>query len=186
MSSILPLWLPILAASIAVFIASSILHMVIPWHKTDYKQLPDESAVNDALRGAAPGEYRTPWTTSMEEMKTPEYQEKVRRGPVAVIGVFAPSPDFGFKKALGLWFLYVLVVSWLSSHIAHAILHDGTPSFYMILHTVGISAWLAYGLGQAHQSIWGPKPWRATVKNLVDGLVYAAITGSVFGWLWPK
>ena len=186
MSSIIPLWLPIVAASVGVFIASSILHMVIRWHNTDYKQLSNEAALNDALRGATPGEYRTPWANSMEEMHKPDFQEKVKRGPVAIIGVFAPSLDFGFKKALALWFVYTLVVSWLSSHIAHAVLHDQTPSFYIVFHTVGIAAWLAYGLGQAHQSIWGPKPWLVTVKNLVDGLVYAAVTGAIFAWLWPR
>lgn len=186
MSSIIPLWLPILAASVGVLIASTLLHMVVKWHWNDYKPLANETAVNDALRGTPPGEYRTPWAASMEEMRKPEFMEKVSRGPVAVIGVFAPRLDFGFKKALALWFVYILVVSWLSGHIAHALIRDSAPSSYMVLHTVGIAAWLAYGLGQAHQSIWGAKPWLTTVKNLVDGLVYAAVTGAIFAWLWPR
>jgi hypothetical protein len=37
------LWLPILLAAIIVFIASSIMHVVLPYHQSDCKQLPDEA-----------------------------------------------------------------------------------------------------------------------------------------------
>lgn len=36
------LWLPILLSAVIVFVASSIIHMAIPIHKNDYRQLPDE------------------------------------------------------------------------------------------------------------------------------------------------
>ena len=36
------LWLPILLSAVIVFIASSIMHMVLPYHKIDCKKLPDE------------------------------------------------------------------------------------------------------------------------------------------------
>ena len=38
MVSILALWLPILVAAVIVFVASSILHMVLPYHRSDYAQ----------------------------------------------------------------------------------------------------------------------------------------------------
>jgi len=51
------LWLPILLSAVFVFIASAILHMMLPWHKGDCRQLPDEPKVLDALRtaGVTPG-----------------------------------------------------------------------------------------------------------------------------------
>ena len=36
------LWLPILISAVIVFIASSIMHMVLPHHKSDYRKVPDE------------------------------------------------------------------------------------------------------------------------------------------------
>ncbi len=36
------LWLPILLSSIIVFVVSSIIHMLLPWHKSDYARVPDE------------------------------------------------------------------------------------------------------------------------------------------------
>ena len=43
------LWLPILLSAVIVFVASSILHMVLPIHKSDYRKLPEEERVRDAL-----------------------------------------------------------------------------------------------------------------------------------------
>ena len=36
------LWMPILLSAVAVFIASSAIHMVVKWHNSDFKKLPDE------------------------------------------------------------------------------------------------------------------------------------------------
>ena len=50
MVTISALWLPILLAGVAVFIASSIVHMLLPHHKTVWGTVPDEDGVMDALR----------------------------------------------------------------------------------------------------------------------------------------
>ena len=47
------LWLPILLSAVIVFVASSIMHMLLPYHRSDYSQLPDEDKVLTALRGVA-------------------------------------------------------------------------------------------------------------------------------------
>jgi hypothetical protein len=52
MVPITALWLPILLSAVIVFVASSILHMVLPYHKSDYRKLPEEDKVMDALRAA--------------------------------------------------------------------------------------------------------------------------------------
>ena len=46
------LWLPILISAVLVFIASSIMHTVLPYHRGDYRQLPDEDKLLALLRGA--------------------------------------------------------------------------------------------------------------------------------------
>ena len=50
MVSALSLWLPVLLSAVFVFIASSIIHMVLKYHGNDYKAVPSEDAVMDALR----------------------------------------------------------------------------------------------------------------------------------------
>jgi hypothetical protein len=41
MVSLSALWLPIVLSAVIVFIASSIMHMVLPYHRGDYQPLPD-------------------------------------------------------------------------------------------------------------------------------------------------
>ena len=43
------LWLPILLSAVIVFVASSIIHMALPIHKSDYRKLPDEAKVLDTF-----------------------------------------------------------------------------------------------------------------------------------------
>ncbi|HUG37699.1 MAG TPA: hypothetical protein VML54_12150, partial [Candidatus Limnocylindrales bacterium] len=81
------LWLPILIASVLVFVASSIIHMFLGYHANDYGPMPNESQVMDDLRraDAPPGDYVIPYASGRKEMSAPEYVEKLNRGPVAFI-----------------------------------------------------------------------------------------------------
>ena len=55
MQALALLWLPVLVAAIAVFVASSLVHMVFRWHQGDFARLPGEDAIRDALRaGGSP------------------------------------------------------------------------------------------------------------------------------------
>ena len=44
------LWLPILLSAIIVFVASSVMHMLLTYHRSDYRQLPDEDKLLAARR----------------------------------------------------------------------------------------------------------------------------------------
>src|SRR5215469_2657597 len=87
------LWIPIVLSAVIVFIASSIIHMVLPYHRSNYRKLPDEDTVVTALRGAGltPGLYHFPFCTH-KEMKSPEMQEKFKQGPVGFITLFPSGP----------------------------------------------------------------------------------------------
>ena len=41
MVSLTALWLPIILAAVIVFLASSIMHVVLTYHQSDCKQIPD-------------------------------------------------------------------------------------------------------------------------------------------------
>jgi len=80
------LWLPIVLSAVIVFVASSIMHMVLPYHKSDYQKLPDEDKVMPVLRSAGlkRGLYVFPFTTH-KDMKSPAMIEKYNQGPSPAI-----------------------------------------------------------------------------------------------------
>ena len=105
------LWLPVLLSAVAVFVASSIIHLVIGYHRSDVAGLPKEDAVGDAMRGAAPGDYYLPYATPAE-MKDGSWVEKCKKGPVAFVTVMPDGPP-NMGKNMGLWFLYCVVAGLL-------------------------------------------------------------------------
>src|SRR5438094_7090540 len=110
------LWLPILLSSVLVFVLSSVIHTVLPWHKSDYPKLPNEDRVMDALRPLAipPGDYMMPRPSSRQEMRSPEFGEKMNKGPVMVLTIMPNGPT-RMGRNLILWVLYSAVVGFLAS-----------------------------------------------------------------------
>ena len=186
MISIAALWMPIVVSGVAVFVVSSILHMVLQYNRADYKRIPNEA---EALAGIAkanlaPGFYQFPSCDSMKEMGTPDVQEKFRRGPVGMLTVM-PNGPMSMGKYLGGWFVYCLVVSFFLAYLAGRTLAPGID-YLIVFRFVGTAAFLAYGLGNIVNSIWMGVPWSNTMRAVIDGLVYALVTGGCFGWLWPR
>lgn len=179
------LLIPTVVAAIAVFIASSIVNAALPWHKSDFKRVPEEDAVRSALKPLAipPGEYMVPRVMDRAELKSPEYLAKVNEGPVMVMTVW-PNGPINMGKALGLWFVYCLVVSALAGCVAHTAL-GRQADMHDVFHFTAISAFMSYVVGLWQTSIWYGRPWSTTLKSTIDGIIYAVITGLIFVWLWP-
>src|ERR1700750_2790476 len=88
------LWLLILVSAVIVFFARFIMHMLLGYHKSDFRKLPDEHRVTDALRsaGVTPGPaYFFPYF-SFKEMKSAPVVEKMKRGPVGLLTVLPSGP----------------------------------------------------------------------------------------------
>jgi hypothetical protein len=185
MTSLVALWLPILASAIAVFIASSLIHMLPGWHRNDYPQVPGEEGVMDALRPFAipPGDYLVPRAANTREMQTPEFIEKLNRGPVLVMTVL-PNGPFSMGRSLLLWFVYTLVVGVFAAYAAGRVLHAGADPV-RICQLTAVTAFAAYTLALWQMSIWYWRGWGLTLKATLDGVIYAVITSLVFCWLWP-
>lgn len=180
------LWLPILLSAVIVFVASSIIHMVLPIHKSDYRKLPDEAKVLDSLRatGVTPGrEFRFPYCTQ-KEMKSPEAIEKFKRGPVGLL-VIMPGGEPKMGKFLGQWFLYCVVVSIFTACLTGGTRMPGVE-YSAIFHVAALTAFIGYSLAQLQNSIWRGVTWGVTLKHMLDGLIYGLLTGGTFAWLWPK
>ena len=180
------LWLPILLSAVIVFVASSIIHMVLPYHKGDYRKIPQEEKFAEAVRpmGLAPGTYHIPHCDSQKEMKSPEFQEKMKQGPNALLIVF-PNGLPNMAKYLGTWFVYCLVVSFFVAYLTGRTLAPGAH-YMAVFRVAGTAAFLGYAMAHAHNSIWRGERWGTTLKFYVDGLVYGLLTAGTFGWLWPR
>ena len=186
MVSIPELWLPILVATVLVFVASNIVWMVLPHHKSDALRLPDEKGALDALgkQGLKPGLYRFPWADSMAEMKDPAFVEKLNKGPVGLLTVL-PSGPFNMGRSLGLWTGYLVVMGILVAYLTGRVLGPG-DSYLQVFRVAGTVAFMGYSGAQLPSAIWWGKPLRVAVKEILDGLLYALVTAGAFGWLWPR
>jgi hypothetical protein len=186
MVSIVQLWAPVLLSAFLVFIGSSLIHMVLKWHNSDYQKLPNEDEVRTALRkgGPAPGQYIFPHCLDPKEQAKPEMQQKYVEGPVGMVTVMRSGlPNMG--PMLGQWFGFNILVAIFTAYVASRTLQPGTD-YLKVFQIAGTVAFLSYAMGGIPSAIWMGKPWSATFKDIGDGLIYGLLTGGAFGWLWPR
>ncbi len=177
------LWLPILLSAIAVFIASSLVWMVLQYHNSDWLPLPDEEAARRTLKGVPAGEYTVPYAGSNKARADSAWQQKMKEGPMVMMTVF-PTGTMSMGRQFVQWFTYCLVISFLVAYVASRTLAPGTdyPEVFRVVGTVAV---LAYAGNAASNAIWFGRGWRRTAKDILDGLIYGLVTAGVFGWLWP-
>jgi len=186
MVAIMSLWIPIVVAAVLVFVVSSIIHMALPWHRGDFRKLPAEDEVMEALRKAKipPGDYMVPHAGSAQGMSDPAFIEKRNKGPVLVMTVM-PSGAPAMTGSLIQWFLYSILAGVLAAYIAGRALAPGAH-YLSVFRFAGCTAFIAYSLALMQNSIWYGRNWGATLRSMFDGLVYGLLTAGVFGWLWPR
>src|SRR5512146_568910 len=129
MTSLASLWLPILLSAVAVFIVSSIVHMVLPHHRTDFGKLPAEDETMRALAQGqtAPATYMFPFAGSMAAMKDPAWVEKRTRGPAGIVTIM-PAGMPVMAKNLVAWFIYSIVIGLFAAYIASRALRPGAEA----------------------------------------------------------
>ena len=186
MVSVMSLWLPILLSAVIVFVVSSIIHMLLPYHRSDFRKIPSEDEVMEALRkfNIPPGDYVIPRAGSPKEMGTPEFIEKTTKGPVAFMTVMPSGPP-SMTGSLVQWFIYSIVVGVFAAYIAGRALEPGAH-YLEVFRFAGATAFVGYAIALLQNSIWYKRPWSTTLKSVFDGFVYALMTAGTFGWLWPN
>lgn len=180
------LLIPILVSAVLVFVVSSIIHMVLGYHRSDFRPLPKEEEVQGVLRGFAipPGDYALPCPTGPQGMRAPEFVERRSRGPVMVMTVM-PSGAVAMGTNLALWFVYSLLVGVFAAYVAGRALGPGAD-YLSVFRFAGTTAFAGYSLALLQNSIWFGRSWGATLRSVFDGLLYALVTAGTFGWLWPR
>jgi hypothetical protein len=96
-----------------------------------------------------------------------------------------PSGPPAMPKFLGMWFAYCLVIGFFVAYLTGRTVAPGA-NYLGVFRVAGTAAFLAYGLGNLSNGIWKGQPWGVTLKEVIDGLVYALLTAGTFGWLWPR
>jgi len=186
MVPVLSLWMPILLSAVLVFVVSSIIHMVLTYHRADIRKLPSQDEAMEALRklNIPPGDYMMPYASSTQEMKSADFVEKRKKGPVAFMTVM-PSGAPAMGGSLLQWFVYSLVVGAFAAYVAGRALGPGAD-YRAVFRFAGCTAFVGYSLALVQNSIWMKRAWGATFRLMFDGLVYGLLTGGTFGWLWPR
>jgi hypothetical protein len=186
MTGLVLLWLPILVSAVLVFVASSVIHMASPWHKSDYPKLQNEDAFRAAVAplNLPEGDYMIPRPTARGEMKEAQFLQKLQEGPNVVMTVL-PRGNFGMGRNLGMWFVYLIAVGIFAAYITGRALPPGTE-YLQVFRFAGTVAFIAYSAALWQLSIWYRRSWSITIKATVDGLIYGLLTAGVMGWLWPR
>lgn len=186
MVTLTALWLPILLSAVVVFVASSVLHMVLTYHRSDYGAMPGEANILAAMHkeGVARGDYYLPHCIDYKEMAKPEIKEKFEKGPVAFVTVL-PSGVPSMAKPLISWFIYCIVIGLFVAYLTGRTVGPGVE-YLEAFRIAGTAAFLGYAGASASASIWKGQRWSITLKHMFDGLIYSLLTAGVFGWLWPS
>lgn len=177
------LWLPVLAAAAAVWIASAVVWMALPHHRRDQRKLPDEDLMRATLKAmnVAPGVYGFPHFNSHSDASKPECKQKWESGPNGHLTVFTPKISMG-KNMLVTFVVYV-VVSAMIGYLGWITVPRGAefgPAF-QVLGTAGV---LAYAFAFIPGGVWF-QHGRATILCVIDGIGYGLITGAAMAALWP-
>jgi hypothetical protein len=185
MISLGQLWLPILVTAIAVFAASSLVHMVFAGTFPTTAGSRTRTTCARWCARARP----VPGSTSSRIAPIPrrwaaEMVARFKEGPIGVL-VLRPVGMPSMGKPLGLWFGLNLLVAILAGYLACRTLAAGS-SFPQIFRVVGLFTFAAYAIGPLQQAVWMGKPWASACKEAGDALIYGVVTGLVFGWLWPS
>lgn len=172
--------MPILVSAAVVWIASALVWMVLPWHKTDWTAPADEDGLRQALKGATPGLYMLPYCVDPKALNDEAMKKKFIDGPLAYITVIPNGlPKMGPK--LGMTFLFYLLVGIIAAYFVSRTV--GAGDYLEVFRIAGTTAFVAYGIAYFQESIWFGRPWSLTAKSLLDALIYGLLTGGVFGWL---
>ena len=119
-----------------------------------------------------------------QNMKSPAMTEKYKQGPVGFLNILPSGPP-AMPKFLIQWFLYCLLIGFFVAYLTAHTLASGVQLPRRLScrrHCCLPRLWT----GKHHQRHLEGTNVVATVKEIIDGLVYALLTAGTFGWLWPR
>ena len=155
--------------------------MVLPHHKSDWSKLADEEALGRALgeMNVSAGQYMFPCYESSEEMKSEEFTKRMENGPWGTLAVWGGKPSMGAN--IFRTFLFYLLVSLFIAYLSTLGLSPGA-GFRPVFRFVFAAGVMAHCLAFIPSAICFKT---RILNNIIDGCVYALLTGVIFGMMWP-
>ncbi|MFQ5549955.1 MAG: hypothetical protein ACE5FJ_01810 [Gemmatimonadales bacterium] len=186
MVTIVSLWLPILLATVLLFIASFVLWALLPYHTKEWRALPDEERLTAAMRdaGLQPGQYSMPFEPDQKKLADPAVQEKFTRGPVGFLYV-RPSGLPAMGRPIVQQIFLILAVMITVAYLLTRTL-DAGADYLQVFRVAGTITWVAFSVGHVQSAVWFAHSWSDAFKNVGDSLVYAVLAGGAFGAFWPN
>lgn len=175
MVPVMSLWLPIVLSAIVVFVVSFLIHMVLGYHRKDFRPVSNEAAVLDVLRtgNIAPGQYMLPAAKGPADMKSPEFIEKMKRGPVVIITAREPSPP-AMGSFLVQWLIYCAVVSLFAGYVTSRAVGPGTD-YLQVFRFASTVAFVGFAVALWQDFIWYARPLRNVLLQTFDSVVLAVL-----------
>ena len=150
--SLASLWLPILLSAVIVFVAAFVAWTVLPHHRSDWVQVPNEDALLQALRELRleRGQYMFPQQTTPEGAKVEGAREKLEKGPRGSLIIW-DMPKMG--KNLAFYFLFCLGVSFMVAYVGYAARIPAGEDYLHVFRVLGTVAFLAYSAAEACEAL---------------------------------
>ena len=188
MVSIPELWLPILVATVLVFVASNLVWMVLPHHKSDARRLPDEAAALGRAGQAGPEAGPLPLPVGQLDGRDegPGLRREAEQGTG---GAADGDPERPVQHGS-----VARPVDRLPGRGRHLRRLRHGPRARRPAPTTSRSSasrapwpsWPTRGAQLPARHLVGQAAGRRAVKEILDGLLYGLLTAGAFGWLWPR
>lgn len=177
------LWLPILVATVVLWILSFVAWVVSSHHFGDFNKLDAEVEVMDVVKqkNIPPGNYMFPYSGTNQEQNSKEYQERYMAGPRGTLNIY-DVPNMGVNMALTI--VYFLVTALTIAYITNVACPSGDEgtTFLKVFRIAGTIGVLTYASSPVLHRIWfKAKIW----TDMLDGAIYGVALGLVFAFLWP-
>jgi hypothetical protein len=159
--SLAQLWLPILIATVCVFFTSSIIWMLLPYHKPDIKFIPNETEFDEAM-----AKLKARW----------------KSGPWGTINVMGQQPNFAINL-LKTFIAYGLITT-MVAYIAGMSVGPGAEYMH-VFRAVATAGVLGHCMGGLANAFFMGTPTRFIFTSFIDGVIFALITAGVIASMWP-
>lgn len=164
-----------LVGGVVYFLWSFLSWMVLPWHESYMKKLPNEEPVAAAIKAnvSEPGLYMTPWHEKGADQAA--MQASMKAGPVGVMMLHPQGMDCSMALPLIRAFLMTCLMSLLATYL---LMQTRGLSFYRrmgFVKKVGLvgSLWFIF----CNWNWWG-YPAMYFVVNVADQLVGWSLVGA--------
>ncbi len=174
------LWLPIVLSGIATHVLSTMAWMALPHHKPEWNPLPSEDEFQDwILSHKIPAkQYIFPLPTLPDEMKSDAFRAKQAKCTgMLILWERVPNMVTAILKTVTFFMVAAFVIGYLASLALPA-----GASFSRVIQFVVTAGLLTHCAAHFPHVFWFR---RRIAMEIVDGVVYAVVTGLIFAYFWP-